>query len=94
MIPIHNEFGDPVGFTARRIEDNEEAKYINTSETEIYKKGNLIFNYHRAKAEARKAKKAFLVEGAMDVLAFEKVDLHNAVATSFTDASCTDCGML
>ncbi|MEF2783769.1 MAG: DNA primase [Clostridium sp.] len=81
MIPIHNEFGDPVGFTARRIEDNEEAKYINTSETEIYKKGNLIFNYHRAKAEARKAKKAFLVEGAMDVLAFEKVDLHNAVAT-------------
>ncbi len=55
-------------FTARRVAENEEAKYINTTETDIYKKGNLIFNYHRAKQEARKAKKAYLVEGAMDVL--------------------------
>ncbi|MCI7366072.1 MAG: toprim domain-containing protein, partial [[Clostridium] innocuum] len=81
MIPIHDEFGEPVGFTARRVAENEEAKYINTTETDIYKKGNLIFNYHRAKQEARKAKKAYLVEGAMDVLALEKVELHNAVAT-------------
>lgn len=81
MIPIHDEFGEPVGFTARRVAENEEAKYINTTETDIYKKGNLIFNYHRAKPEARKAKKAYLVEGAMDVLALEKVELHNAVAT-------------
>ena len=81
MIPIHDEFGEPVGFTARRVAENEEAKYINTTETDIYKKGNLIFNYHRAKQEVRKAKKAYLVEGAMDVLALEKVELHNAVAT-------------
>lgn len=81
MIPIHDAYGDPVGFTARRVAEDEEAKYINTTETDIYKKGNLIFNYHRAKPEARKAKKAYLVEGAMDVLALEKVELHNAVAT-------------
>lgn len=93
MIPIHNEYGEPVGFTARRIdmngqhtqgvmrEDSDEAKYINTTETDIYKKGNLVFNYHRAKQVAKKAKKAYLVEGAMDVLAFEKVNLHNALAT-------------
>ena len=87
MIPIHNEFGDPVGFSARRIHENDEAKYINTTETEVYVKGNLIFNYHRAKQEVRKAKKVYLVEGAMDVLAFEKVELHNAVATLGT--ACT-----
>lgn len=81
MIPIHNEHGDPVGFSARRVEENEEAKYINTTETDIYIKGNLIFNYHRAKQIARKEKKAYLVEGAMDVLALEKVGLHNGVAT-------------
>ena len=46
MIPIHDEFGEPVGFTARRVAEDEEAKYINTTETDIYKKGNLIFNYH------------------------------------------------
>lgn len=38
MIPIHDEFGEPVGFTARRVAENEEAKYINTTETDIYKK--------------------------------------------------------
>lgn len=80
-IPIHDEYGDPVGFSARRVLESDEAKYINTSETDIYKKGSLIFNYHRAKMIARKEKKAFLVEGAMDVLALEKVQLENAVAT-------------
>lgn len=87
MIPIHNEFGEPVGFSARRFVENSDAKYINTSETDIYVKGNLIFNYHRAKSEARKTKKAILVEGAMDVLAFEKVGMSNALATLGT--ACT-----
>ncbi len=80
MIPIHDENGNPVGFSARRIGDGAEAKYINTQETPIYHKGDLIFNYHRAKGEARKEKCVYLVEGAMDVLALEKVDHHNAIA--------------
>lgn len=80
MIPIHNEIGEPVGFTARRLLDNEEAKYINTQETYIYHKGDLIFNYHRARSEARKAKCVYLVEGAMDVLALAKVEVKHAVA--------------
>ncbi|MEG2801067.1 MAG: DNA primase [Longicatena sp.] len=87
MIPIHNAFGEPVGFSARRILESDEAKYINTSETDIYIKGNLIFNYHRAKLEARKNKKAYLVEGAMDVLSFEKIHMYNAIATLGT--ACT-----
>lgn len=87
MIPIHDTNGNPVGFTARRLLDSEEAKYINTQETELYHKGDLIFNYHRAKGEARKEKCVFIVEGAMDVLALEKVDQHNAVATLGT--ACT-----
>ncbi len=87
MIPIHDESGQPVGFTARRIKDGSEAKYINTQETKLYHKGELIFNYHRAKSEARKAKCAYLVEGAMDVLALEKLDYHNALATLGT--ACT-----
>lgn len=81
MIPIHDENGNPVGFTARRLnEDKETAKYINTSETKIYHKGNLIFNYHRAKEFAKKNKRCILVEGAMDVIAFEKADIHESIA--------------
>ena len=81
MTPIHNENGNPVGFTARRLnEDKDVAKYINTSETKIYHKGNLIFNYHRAKEFAKKNKRCILVEGAMDVIAFEKADIHESIA--------------
>lgn len=86
-IPIHDVHGNPVGFSARRIIDNEEAKYINTSQTLVYVKGNLIFNYHRAKPAAKKHGKVFLVEGAMDVIAFAKADIYHAVATLGT--ACT-----
>ena len=87
MIPIHDAKGNPVGFTARRIREEDEAKYINTTETDIYKKSLLIFNYHRARPLARKAGSVYLVEGAMDVLALDKVDVENAVATLGT--ACT-----
>lgn len=81
MIPIHDENGNPVGFTARRLNEVKDvAKYINTSETKIYHKGNLIFNYHRAKEFAKKNKRCILVEGAMDVIAFEKADIHESIA--------------
>ena len=81
MIPIHDENGNPVGFTARCLnEDKDVAKYINTSETKIYHKGHLIFNYHRAKEFAKKNKRCILVEGAMDVIAFEKADIHESIA--------------
>ncbi|MGM9946688.1 DNA primase [Floccifex sp.] len=81
IIPIHDENGNPVGFTARRLDDSKDvSKYINTTKTPIYEKGNLIFNYHRAKQSARKNKRCILVEGAMDVIAYEKAGIQEAVA--------------
>lgn len=87
MIPIHDTNGKPVGFSARRIDATQEAKYVNTSETEIYVKGNLLYNYHRAKEKARKLGRIIVVEGAMDVLAFEKAGIENCIATLGT--ACT-----
>lgn len=87
MIPIHDGNGNPVGFSARRVDENDAAKYINTSETEIYVKGNLLYNYHRAKEHARRYGKVIVVEGAMDVLAFEKADIPYSIATLGT--ACT-----
>lgn len=86
-IPIHDRFGHPIGFTARRVEETDEAKYINTTETACYVKGNIVFNYHRAEAVCRKTKRVLLVEGAMDVLAFNKVGIEDVVATLGT--ACT-----
>lgn len=81
MIPIHDEYGHPVGFTARTLDTTgHEAKYINTAQTKLYEKGNIVFNYHRVKDFCRKNKRCILVEGAMDVIAFEKADIHESVA--------------
>lgn len=87
MIPIHDANGNPVGFSARRVDTSQEAKYVNTAETDVYVKGNIIYNYHRAKEVARKAGCVYVVEGAMDVLAFEKANISNVVATLGT--ACT-----
>lgn len=86
-IPIHDKYGNPIAFTARRTIENDEAKYINTTETPCYVKGNVIFNYHRALPFAKKNGKVILVEGAMDTIAFYKADIENVVATLGT--ACT-----
>ena len=81
VIPIHDAYGNPVGFSARRLSDaSDEPKYINTTQTVLYEKGKLIFNYSHAKEAARKAHRIILVEGAMDVFGFEKAGVHEAVA--------------
>lgn len=93
MIPIHDDQGHPVGFTARKLSDMDQGpKYINTAQTKIYEKGNLIFNYHRAKNFARKNERVILVEGAMDVLAFEKAEIHESIACLGT--ACTKAQIL
>ena len=80
VFPIHDEFGNPIGFTARALDDNA-SKYINTSTTPIYVKGNFVYNMHRAKSFAKKANKIIVVEGVMDVIAFAKAGIYNVVAT-------------
>lgn len=86
-IPIHDKYGNPIAFTARRTIENDEAKYINTTQTPCYTKGNVIFNYHRALPFAKKCGRVLLVEGAMDTIAFYKANIENVVATLGT--ACT-----
>jgi DNA primase len=84
--PIHDPQGRPVGFSARTL-NRDIAKYVNTAETPIYSKGRLLYNYHRAKTECRKAGETFLVEGVTDVLAFDRAGVYNVLATLGT--ACT-----
>ena len=87
LFPIHDAQGNPVGFSARTLNPNESSKYINSSETPLYVKGKLLYNYHRALPNCKKQKQIILVEGVTDVLAFDRAELFNVVATLGT--ACT-----
>lgn len=83
IIPIHDPFGHPVGYTARILPQanaSQKAKYINTSQTPLYEKGKLIFNYHRAKEVCRQAGRLILCEGAMDVIGLAKAGIQEGIA--------------
>lgn len=82
--PIHNPNGKIVGFSARIYENIDEAKYINTRETPIFKKGKILFNYHRSINEARKMKYLLVVEGQMDAIRVYANGIKNVVATMGT----------
>ena len=81
VIPIKNLQGDVVGFTGRIFngEDNT-AKYLNTKETEIFKKGNMLFNYHNAKNYIRDKNCVIVVEGNMDAIKMSAKGFKNVIA--------------
>ncbi|MEM7582633.1 MAG: DNA primase [Acidobacteriota bacterium] len=79
MFPIHNPAGRLVGFGGRTLGDDK-AKYINTSETERFHKGSLLYGFHQAKRSLRDQGKAVLVEGYFDVLGTAASGVDWAVA--------------
>lgn len=87
VFPIHNPQGQVVAFTARTMNPNESSKYINSTETPLYTKGNLLYNYHRAIKNVKQQKEIIIVEGVMDVIALDRVNIENVVATLGT--ACT-----
>ena len=80
IFPICNANGDVVGYSARRIGDGNEAKYVNSPETYLFHKSKILYNYHNAKDKARNKKVIYVLEGFMDVFALAKVGMDNAVA--------------
>jgi DNA primase len=84
--PIANESGRVIAFTARALETGEKAgpKYMNSSETPLFIKGQVLFNLDKAKASIRSAGFALLVEGQMDCISVYMRGIHNVIATSGT----------
>ncbi len=80
MFPIHDLHGETVGFTGRIYLDNSTPKYLNSKETYLFKKGNILFNYHRAKDAIRLEKKLILVEGNMDAIRMYASGIKNTMA--------------
>lgn len=82
MFPLYDLSGKIVGYNGRIYDpnDNSPSKYINPKETPIFKKRNLLYNYHRAKEFARIKKEIIIVEGPMDVIRSYEVGVKNVVA--------------
>jgi len=85
--PIRDISGDVVGFGARKLasdEDDQGPKYLNTSETPIYKKSQVLYGLDMAKKEIAKKRQVVIVEGYTDVMAAHLAGITTAVATCGT----------
>lgn len=80
IFPIHNLEGECIGFTGRIYEESDQAKYINSKESVIFKKGSILFNYHRAKDAIKKSKEVIIVEGNMDAIRMSASGIKNVIA--------------
>lgn len=85
MFPIHNVSGRVIAFGGRILKKSEnQPKYINTAETELYHKSNILYGIAQAKIEIRKQDVCYLVEGYTDVISLYQAGIKNVVASSGT----------
>lgn len=81
MFPLHDVNGRVVGFSGRIYQKSQnESKYMNSPESDIFIKGETLYNYHRVIEETRQAGFVIINEGFMDVIALYKAGIKNAVA--------------
>ena len=80
MIPIFNQNGKLCGYTGRCYLKDEENKYVNSKETVIYKKSEILFNYYNAKNEINKLRELVIVEGNMDAIMLCTYGIKNVCA--------------
>ena len=84
IFPVKNISGDTIAFGGRIIRDGKFAKYINSPETEFYKKGSMIFNLDKAKNLRSETEEVLIVEGYMDVLSVYSSGIKNVISNSGT----------
>jgi len=85
MVPLMDQMGQVVGFTARQLVDDPNApKYINTPMTLLYDKGRHVYALSQAKEAIRSSKYVVVVEGNLDVVSSHQVGVRQCVATAGT----------
>lgn len=85
IFPVHNLSGKIIAFGARILtKEKDQPKYINSPETEIYHKSNVLYGMYQAKNAIRKEEFCYLVEGYTDVISMHQADVDNVVASSGT----------
>lgn len=84
MFPICDPMGHVVGFTGRILTTEKVAKYVNTPETQLYKKSAILYGLDKAKGDIKREDLAIIVEGNMDALTSHQFQIANVVASSGT----------
>lgn len=84
MFPLYDLEGNVVAFSGRIYNTKDGSKYINTKETPIFKKGNILYNYHNAKEMLKKNSSVIVMEGFMDVIRANTIGITNCIATMGT----------
>src|SRR5205809_7706031 len=89
MFPICNDVGEVIAFSGRLLRDDEEsAKYLNSPETPLFRKGNVLFGLHKTKRALIEANCAIVCEGQLDLITLFEAGITNVVApqgTAFTE---------
>ncbi|MDA1192265.1 MAG: DNA primase [Candidatus Poribacteria bacterium] len=89
IFPINNLHGEVVAFGGRAMDDDSKPKYLNSPETPLYKKGEILYFLDRARKEISDSRRALITEGYMDVISLYQHGIVNAVAslgTALTDS--------
>ena len=99
MFPLADARGRVIGFQARRLRDDDplRGKYVNTPESELFKKGNVLYGLHLARPAIAKQDRAIVVEGNTDVIALRQAGVEAVVAsmgTALTEAQLRELGRL
>lgn len=85
IFPIHNVSGKVIAFGARILKDNKkQPKYVNSPETAVYHKSNILYGAYQAKNEVRNKDNCYLVEGYTDVISMHQAGIKNVMASSGT----------
>ena len=94
MFPIHSEAGKVIGFAGRALADEDEPKYLNSPETDLYHKSYVLYSMHRARKPMREQDHVILVEGYMDVIGLYGGGVAEAVASCGTALVTTQARMM
>jgi len=84
MFPIHDLNGNVVAFSGRIYNTHDPSKYVNSRESNIFKKGKILYNYHRVREHLKKNDSIIIMEGFMDVIRASTFGINNCLATMGT----------
>jgi DNA primase len=95
MFPIHNDFGEVVAFSGRILDPKAKGgKYVNSPETALFSKGNLLFGLHQSKRSIANAHQAIVLEGQLDLITTFEAGIQNVVAPQGTALTARHAALL
>lgn len=94
IIPIQNEQGEYIAFGARAIEEGQNPKYLNSSDSPIYNKSRILYGLYTAKEAIKQEDSVVIMEGYFDVISAQAHGIHNAIASCGTSMTLEHVKML